>query len=82
MKIAMTGDPVIDNLQNRKKILAEKIRELAYQRLKVTRQIEEIDKLIGQFEGAQAANELIQKDLETRNAINQAKAEAEAKTEG
>jgi len=53
-----------------------KIRELAYKRLQLTRQVEEIDKIIGQFEGAQVANDLVQKDIDLRKTIAQAQKEA------
>ena len=80
MEINITGDPVIDNLKSRKGTTQSKIRELAYDRLQLTRQVEEIDKVIGQLEGAQAANELVQRDIDLRKTIEDArmeKAEAE-----
>ena len=82
MEINITGDPVIDNLKSRKENIASKIKELAYERFQLTRQVEEIDKVIGQLEGAQAANDLVQKDIDLRNTIAEAKkekAEAESK---
>lgn len=69
------SDPVIDNLKIRKDTTISKIRELAYEHLKLTRQVEEIDKFIGQLEGAQAANELVQKDIDLRETIAQAQKE-------
>ena len=80
MEINITGDPVIDNLKSRKETTASKIRELAYDRLQLTRQVEEIDEVIGQLEGAQAANNLVQKDIDLRETIAQAKKE-KAETE-
>jgi len=80
MEINITGDPVIDNLKSRKETTQSKIRELAYERLQLTRQVDEIDKVIGQLEGAQAANELVQRDIDLRKTIEDArreKAEAE-----
>ena len=80
MEINITGDPVIDNLKSRKETTQSKIRELAYDRLQLTRQVDEIDKVIGQLEGAQAANELVQRDIDLRKTIEDArreKAEAE-----
>ena len=80
MEINITGDPVIDNLKNRKESTSSKINELAYDRLQLTRQVDEIDKVIGQLEGAQAANELVQRDIDLRKTIEDArreKAEAE-----
>ena len=82
MEINITGDPVTDNLKSRGESTASKIRELAYERLQLTRQVEEIDKVIGQLEGAQAANELVKRDIDLRNTIAEAKkekAEAESK---
>ena len=79
MKIEITGDPVIDNLKNRKETTTSKIRELAYERLQLTRRVEEIDKFIGQLEGAQVANELVQKDIDLKKTIAQAQKEAAEK---
>jgi len=81
MEIKVTGDPVIDNLDTRKETTASKLRELAYERLQLTRRVEAIDKFIGQLEGAQVANELVQKDIDLRETIAKAqkgKEEAEA----
>jgi len=55
-----------------------KIKDLAYDRLRLTRQVEEIDKFIGQLEGAQVANDLVQKDIDLRNTIAQAQKEKKA----
>ena len=79
MKIEITGDPVIDNLKNRKETTTSKIKDLAYDRLRLTRQVEEIDKFIGQLEGAQVANDLVQKDIDLRATIAQAQKEAAEK---
>lgn len=79
MEIKLTGDPVIDNLKSRKETTVSKIRELAYERLQLTRRVEDIDKFIGQLEGAQVANDLVQKDIDTRKAITQAQKEAAEK---
>ena len=79
MKIEITGDPVIDNLKNRQETTVSKIRELAYKRLQLTRQVEEIDKLVLQFEGASLANDAVQKDIDTRKAIAQAQKEKDLK---
>ena len=75
MKIEITGDPVIDNLKNRKETTTSKIKDLAYDRLRLTRQVEEIDKFIGQLEGAQVANDLVQKDIDLRRTIAEAQKE-------
>ena len=79
MKIEITGDPVIDNLKSRKETTTSKLQELAYQRLQLTRKVEEIDKFMGQLEGAQVANDLVQKDIDSRKAIAQAQKEAAEK---
>lgn len=79
MKIEITGDPVIDNLKSRKETTISKIRELAYERLQLSRRVEELDKFIGQLEGAQVANDLVQKDIDTRKAIAEAQKEAAEK---
>ncbi len=79
MEIKITGDPVIDNLKNRKEMIATKIRDLAYRRLQLMREVEEIDKVLGQLEGAQAANDLTQKDIDLRETIAQAQKEAAEK---
>lgn len=76
MEIKITGDPVIDNLKNHRDLVAAKIRDLAYERLKLTRQVEEIDKGLAELEGAQAANDMVQKDIDLRETIAQAQKEA------
>ena len=75
MEINITSDPVIDNLKSRKENTASKIRELAYDRLRLTNQVEEIDKVIGQLECAQAANELVQRDIDLKKTIEEARRE-------
>lgn len=79
MEIKITGDPVIDNLKNHREMIGAKIRDLAYQRLQFTRQIEEIDKILAELEGAQAANDMVQKDIDLRETITQAQKEAAEK---
>ena len=82
MKIEITGDPVIDNLKSRKEMTISKLQELAYKRLQLMKQVEEIDKVILQFEGASLANDAVQKDIDSRKAIAQAQKEAaESKAE-
>jgi len=76
MKIEITGDPVIDNLKSRKEMTISKLQELAYKRLQLMKQVEEIDKVILQFEGASLANDAVQKDIDSRKAIAQAQKEA------
>ena len=79
LEINITGDPVVDNLSNRKEDVAEGIKELAYERLQLTRRVEEIDKTLGQLEGAQMANTLTQKDIDLRETIAKAQKEAAEK---
>jgi hypothetical protein len=81
MKIEITGDPVIDNLKSRRETTVLKIRELAYERLQLTRRVEDIDKFVGQLEGASVANDLVQKDIDTRRAIAEAAKETAEKKE-
>lgn len=76
MQIKITGDPVIDNLKNRTDTISAKIRDLVYQRLQLMRRIEEIDKILAELEGAQAANDMVQKDIDLRETITQAKQES------
>ncbi len=76
MEVRITGDPVVDNLKSRKETTVNKIQELAYERLQLTRRVEEIDKFIGQLEGAQVANQLVQKDVDLRGTIAQAQRDA------
>jgi hypothetical protein len=76
LEINITGDPVIDNLSNRKDDIADGIKALAYERLQLTRRVEEIDKSLGQLEGAQVANDLVQKDIDLRETIALAQKEA------
>ena len=75
MNINVTGDPVIDNLKNRKESFDKEIQKLAYERLRLMRRVEEIDDTLQQLEGAQIANDLVQKDIDTREAIIQAQKE-------
>jgi len=79
MEIRITGDLVIDNLKSRTGTTEAKIRELAYERLLLTRRIEELDKFIGQLEGALVANGLVKKDIDVRETIIQAQREAAEK---
>ena len=76
------GDLVVDNLKNRQTQFGNTIKELAYERLKLIRKVEEIDKQIGQLEGAQVANDLTQKDIDLRETIAQAKREKQEAESG
>jgi len=79
IEITKTGDPVVDNLDDRSETGSLKIKELAYERLQLTRRVEEIDKFLGQLEGAQIANSLVQKDIDLRKTIADAQKEAAEK---
>lgn len=79
MEIKITGDPVIDNLKNRKNTFADEVGKLAYERLRLMRRVEEIDNTLQQLEGAQIANDLVQKDIDVRETIAHAKKEAAEK---
>jgi hypothetical protein len=79
MNISVTGDPVIDNLKNRKESFDKEIQKLAYERLRLMRRVDEIDDTLQQLEGAQIANDLVQKDIDTREAIIQAQKEKQNK---
>ena len=79
IEITKTGDLVVDNLDDRRETTISKLRELAYDRLQLTRRVEEIDKFMGQLEGAQVANDLVQKDIDLKKTIAQAQKEAAEK---
>jgi len=68
MQIIITGDPVIDNLKDRREKVDNTIKTLAYERYQLMRRVEEIDEQIGQYEAAQAANDLVKKDIDLRMA--------------
>jgi len=78
MNINVTGDPVIDNLKNRKGSFDSEIGKLAYERLRLMQRVDEIDDTLQQLEGAQIANGLVQKDIDLRETIVQAQKEQEA----
>jgi hypothetical protein len=63
-------------LQARQQRLDARMRELAYQRWLLARQIEEIDKELSQLEGAAMANSLTAKDIEAEAAIETARNQA------
>jgi hypothetical protein len=71
-------NPVIDNLKNRKGSFDNEIGKLAYERLKLMRRIDEIDNTLQQLEGAQIANDLVQKDIDVQETIAQAQKEKAA----
>jgi len=72
-------NPVNDNLRNRKDSFNSELGKLAYERLKLMRRVDEIDNTLQQLEGAQIANDLIQKDIDLRETITQAQKEAAEK---
>jgi len=76
MEIIITGDPVIDNLKGRQEQVVAQIKDLAYRRLQLTREIEELDELLGKLEGAQIANDAVKKDIDLRETIAKARQEA------
>ena len=78
MEIKLTGDPVVDNLKNRKGSFDSEIGKLAYERLRLMQRVDEIDDTLQQLEGAQLANGLVQKDIDLRETIVQAQKEQEA----
>ena len=79
MNINLTGDPIIDNLKNRKDSFDNEIGKLAYERIRLMRRVEEIDNTLQQLEGAQIANDLVQKDIDVKETIAQARKEAAEK---
>ena len=78
MEIKITGDPVVDNLKRNRETVDAKVRDLAYQRLQLSRQIDDIDKTLSYLEGAQEANEMVQKDIDTIAQARQEEAEKKA----
>jgi len=75
-----SGDVVQDGLSDRMESVESSLRDLAYQRLQLSRRIDEIDKQVEMLEGAKAANTLTKKDVDTRNIILQAQKEAADKS--
>ena len=69
------NNPVIDNLKNRKGSFDNEIGNLAYERLKLMRRVDEIDDTLHQLEGAQIANDLVQKDIDLQETIARAQEE-------
>ena len=78
MEIKITGDPVVDNLKRNRETVDAKVRDLAYQRLQLSRQIDDIDKALSYLEGAQEANGMVQKDIDTIAQARQEEAEKKA----
>jgi hypothetical protein len=67
-----------DGLRQRSEAYNKNIGELAYERLRLTRRIEAIDAEIKQYEIAQAANDLVRRDLDTDAAIQAAQVDKPA----
>ena len=78
MEIKITGDPVVDNLKRNRETVDAKVRDFAYQRLQLSRQIDDIDKTLSYLEGAQEANGMVQKDIDTIAQARQDAAEKKA----
>ena len=78
MEIKITGDPVVDNLKRNRETVDAKVRDFAYQRLQLSRQIDDIDKALSYLEGAQEANGMVQKDIDTIAQARQDAAEKKA----
>ena len=66
-----------EETQKRQDGFQQACRELAYERLSLTRRIEEIDKQLIALEGASEANSLALKDMDTEAAIAAARATEE-----
>ena len=67
-----------EGLQQRSEAYTKKIGELAYERLRLTRRIEAIDAELRQYEIAQAANDLVRRDLDTDTAVQAAQVDKAA----
>ena len=70
MNIAAQG------LAKRQALYSTRLGQLAYERLGLSRRIEEIDREIGLLEAANTANNLTRRDLDTQAAIEAAQTEA------
>ena len=79
MEIRVTGDPIVDNLKDRRETIQRERGKLAYERWQLMRRVDEIDDTLNQLEGAEVANTMTQKDIDTRDAIVQAQQEKAAK---
>ena len=67
-----------EEAQKRQDGFQQRCRELVYERLSLTRRVDEIDKQITALEGAIEANSLALKDMDTEATITAAKATEEA----
>jgi len=71
-----------DGLMARQEQLDKKLKELAYERLRLTRRVEQIDDTLTMLQAAGAANALMRTDLDTEAAIAEAQAATEPHKEG
>lgn len=68
-------------LASRQSHLAARLGQLAYRRLCLSREIEEIDRVVSALEAQNEANEAVNRDLATDLAIAEAKKQAPARVE-
>lgn len=73
------GDMASKALAERQGLITQQLGNLAYNRLDLTRQIEQMDADIAALEAQYRANDQARKDLETEAAVEAAKAEAQEK---
>ena len=64
---------VSDGLKSRQTILNNRLRELAYERLQLTRRVEEIDDELAMLQGASVSNTMTEKDIQTEATVEEAK---------
>lgn len=65
---------VSDGLKSRQTILNNRLRELAYERLQLTRRVDEIDDELAMLQGASVSNTMTEKDIQTEATVEEAKA--------
>ena len=65
--------PVSEQIAKRKTGYQREIEKLALERLQLSRRIEEIDKLMGQYDAAIQVSDAALRDLDTEAAIDAAK---------
>ena len=64
---------VSDGLKSRQTILNNRLRELAYERLQLTRRVKEIDDELAMLQGASLSNTMTEKDIQTEATVEEAK---------
>ena len=64
---------VSDGLKSRQTILNNRLRELAYERLQLTRRVDEIDDELAMLQGASLSNTMTEKDIQTEATVEEAK---------